>query len=255
MAKILDTSKQILWIAIDVSKLKHDVLIEYPNGSQKKLIINNNLADFNRLLKYITDSKLSAIAGLEASGYYHRAIAYFLLNNSCEVKLISSIATARTREIKYNSLDKNDYKDSKIILHLLKTNATQYYFEPLLHETIDIQELANTHKQISFRKTQLQHSIKSHYLSLYFPEAEQYFCTTRAEWFANFFKKFSCPQAITELTQEQFINTAWELAGRKVDKINWLKGVYATAHNSIGLPISTTVNFRRPVAFTKLISV
>ena len=30
-----------LWVAIDISKLKHDVLIEYPNGSHKRLIIIN----------------------------------------------------------------------------------------------------------------------------------------------------------------------------------------------------------------------
>ena len=100
-----------------------------------------------------------------------------------------------------------------------------------------MQELSNTYRQVSLRKTRLQHSIQSHYLTLYFPEAEKYFCTTRAEWFAKFFIQFPCPDAIKKYTVQEFIKAAWEVAGRKVDKTNWLEGVYETAQNSVGLPI------------------
>ncbi len=75
------TTKAVLWVAIDISKLKHDVLIEYPNGTYKKLIIKNNLSEFNRLLSYLTNNAFKVIVGLEASGYYHRAIAYFYCKN------------------------------------------------------------------------------------------------------------------------------------------------------------------------------
>ena len=190
MTTNINNTKSTLWVAIDASKLKHDVLIEYPNGTHKKLVIQNNLSDFNRLLGYLKKDGHQVIVGLEASGYYHRAIAYFLLDQSCEVRLISAIATARTREVQYNSWDKNDTKDAGVILYLLKSGITQYYYEPLLHNTIDIQELSNTYRQISLRKMRLQHSIQSHYLTLYFPEAEKYFCTTRAEWFAQFLHNF-----------------------------------------------------------------
>lgn len=234
----ISNTKTTLWVAIDVSKLKHDVLIEYPNGTHKKLIINNNLAEFNRLLAYLKKDNMKVVVGLEASGYYHRSISCFLLQHSFEVKLISAIATARTREVQYNSWDKNDPKDAGVILYLLKAGITQYYYEPLIHETIDLQELSNTYRQVSLRKMQLQHSIQSHYLTLYFPEAEKYFCTTRAEWFSNFFMKFPCPQSIKKYTLQEFIDAAWDIAGRKIDKTNWLKGVYETAQNSIGLPIS-----------------
>lgn len=233
----LNNTKTILWVAIDVAKLKHDVLIEYPNGTQKKLVIKNTLSEFKRLLSHLEKNKFKVIVGLEASGYYHRAISYFLLQHLLEVKLISAIATARTREVQYNSWDKNDQKDAGVILYLLKAGITQYYYEPLIHQTIDIQELSNTYRQVSLRKTQLQHSIQSHYLTLYFPEAEKYFCTTRASWFANFFMKFPCPHAIKKYSLQEFIDAAWDLAGRKVDKLNWLKGVYETAENSAGLPI------------------
>ncbi|MEA2096045.1 MAG: transposase [Candidatus Cloacimonadota bacterium] len=84
----------------------------------------------------------------------------------------------------------------------------------------------------------LNNSILNHYLPLYFPEAEKYFCSARANWFAKFFYEFPCPLAITQYSLEEFIKESSGLAGRKVDKRNWLKDVYKTAGNSIGLPIA-----------------
>jgi transposase len=107
----------------------------------------------------------------------------------------------------------------------------------VIHAINDLQELSNTYERITFRKTQLQHSILNHYLPLYFPEAEKYSCSTRAKWFAEFFYVFPCPTAITCYAQEEFIEKAWKLVGRKVDKNNWLIDVYYTAKNSVGLPV------------------
>lgn len=226
-----------LWVAIDISKYKHDVLVEYPNATQKKLIIMNTLDEFSRLSEILNNAKLPVEIGFEATGYYHRGLAYFLLKQGFNVHLISSIATARTRDAHYNSRDKNDQRDTHVILHLLKSGATQYYYEPLIHATNDIQELSNTYNRITYRKTQLQHSILNHYLPLYFPEAEKYFCSSRAKWFAEFFYEFPCPSAIIGYEQKDFIEKAWDLVGRKVDKNNWLKDVYLTAKCSVGLPV------------------
>lgn len=232
-----NTTNQKLWVAIDIAKYKHEVLIEYPNGTQKRLIIMNTMSDFNRLAEKLNDARLPVSVGFEATGYYHRNLAYFLLKQGFTVQLISSIATARTRDAHYNSRDKNDTRDTQVILYLLKSGVTQQYYDPVINDINDIQELANTHERITFRKTQLQHSILNHYLPLYFPEAEKYFCSTRAKWFAQFFYDFPCPAAITFYEQEEFIEKAWKLVGRKVDKHNWLKDVYFTAKNSVGLPI------------------
>lgn len=229
-----------LRVAIDVSKLKHDVLIEYSNGSYKRLTIMNDLEGFHKLADTLNGSNLPVFIGLEATGYYHRAIAHFLIQQKFNVSIISSIAVARTRDAQYNSRDKHDIKDTKVILYLLKAGTVQYYYDPIMHGYNDIQELSNTHYRVSFRKTQLQHSIINHYLALYFPEAEKYFCSTRAKWFADFMYKFPCPAAITCYDEKKFIEQAWALAGRKVSKINWLKDVYKTAKNSIGLPVEST---------------
>jgi hypothetical protein len=68
----------------------------------------------------------------------------------------------------------NDPKDTQVILHLLKTGATQRYLEPLVTGHNDLQELANNYQQVSLRKIRLHHAILTHHLPMYFPEAERY---------------------------------------------------------------------------------
>jgi len=210
MTEDINTTKQQLLVAIDIAKYKHNVLIEYPNSTKKNFIIQNTLKDFHRLEDMLKRSNINPIIGFEATADYHRPIAYYLLNAGFKCHLVSSLATARTRDALYNAWDKNDPKDTQVILHLLKTGTVQTYHDPLIHEYNDIQELSNTYHQISKRKTRLQHSLINHYLTLYFPEAENFFCSSRAKWFMNFLCYFPCPKAIIKYTKEEFIKLAWE---------------------------------------------
>ena len=89
------------------------------------------------------------IVGFEATGNYHRPLAYRLLKAGFELRLVSSVALARTREALHNGWDKNDPKDAQVILHMLKIGATQSYCDPICSGINDIQELSKTHEVIS----------------------------------------------------------------------------------------------------------
>src|SRR3712207_9033997 len=65
----------------------------------------------------------------EATGDYHRGLAYRLLSAGFELRLVSSVALARTREALHNGWDKNDPKDAQVILHMLRIGATQRYVD------------------------------------------------------------------------------------------------------------------------------
>lgn len=164
MTKLSVDQSNIL-IAIDISKDIHDVLLELPDGKRKAFKVGNHKADFDRFASYVKRLGLPCHIAFEATGDYHRALVNYLHNQGFKLYLVSSIATARTREALYNTWDKNDSKDAQVILHLLKTGATQIYHDPLIHNYNDLQEIANTYQQVSQRKTRLLHSILNHYLS------------------------------------------------------------------------------------------
>lgn len=103
---------------------------------------------------------------MEATGNYHRPIAWRLREAGFQVRLVSSVALARTREALHDGWDKNDPKDAQVILHTLRIGASQTYHDPLAAGINDVQDLSKTHEAIAGAKTQVLHRIQTHYLPL-----------------------------------------------------------------------------------------
>lgn len=134
--------------------------------------------------------------------------------------------------------DKNDSKDTQVLLHLLRSEVTQRYHDPLVHAVNDLQEFALTHYQVSLRKVCVQHSIMTHYLPLYFPEVDRYYTNSRAQRFTHLLHRFPCPAAITRYSLEAFEHETWAIVERKVNNHGLLHDLYVTASQSVGLPVS-----------------
>ena len=135
---------------------------------------SSGLRAVGRLIATLSDYGHPVRAAFEATGSYHRALAYRLGNAGFEVKLVSSVALARTREALNNSWDKNDPKDAQVILHMMQIGNEQFYHDPILCGTNALQELSKTHDIVSRSKTELWHRVLTLYLPLYWPEAERF---------------------------------------------------------------------------------
>lgn len=225
--------------AIDISKHRHEVLIEVPDKKRRRrLTVLNTLEEFNRLTDLLTGYQRPVRVAFEATGNYHRALAWHLSNAGFETKLISSVALARTREALHNSWDKNDPKDAQVILHMMRIGAEQFYHDPMVNGTNDIQELSKTHDIVSKSKTELWHRVLTHYLPLYFPEADKFHRSSRSDWFFAFLEQFPSPHFISSMSKEEFIAAAWDIIGRRVSKERLLADIYTTASSSVGLPVT-----------------
>jgi transposase len=226
-------------VAIDVAKLTHQVLLELPDGKRRVIRVANTRTDLDHLVAMLRALPHPCEVAFEPTGDYHRPLAYLLGQAGCQLRFVSTLAVARTREALYNTWDKNDPKDAQVILHLLKQGTTQAYVDALVTGHHDLQEVANTYQQISLRKVRLHHSLLTHYLPLYFPEAERYLHSTRAEWFTELLLFTPCPAAVRHYAKSAFVAAATaRVAGRKVDKARWLADFYDTACRSVGLPVS-----------------
>jgi len=225
-------------VAIDISKARHEVLIAVPGKKRRRrLTVLNQLDDFNRLIATLSDYNRPVRVAFEATGNYHRALAYHLAAAGFEMKLVSSVALARTREALHNSWDKNDPKDAQVILHMMEIGNEQFYHDPLMRGTNDIQELSKTHDIVSKSKTELWHRILTHYLPLYFPEADRFHRSSRSDWFFAFLERYPSPHLISAMGKEDFIADAWTVVGRRVSKERLLADIYETAKTSVGLPV------------------
>jgi transposase len=227
-----------VWVAIDIAKASHQVLIELPGGQRRPLRIANTTAAMAGLVAYLRGLKRVCKMAFEPTGDYHRPVMHMLGQAGFQLCQVSSLAVARTRDALYNSWDKNDPKDAQVILHLLKTGGTQRFLDPLVTGHHDLQEMANTYQQVSLRKVRLQHAIVTHHLPMYFPEAERYLHSSRAEWFTELLLFAPCPAAVRQYSKAAFIAAVREhVGGRKVDKARWLADFYDTAGASLGLPV------------------
>ncbi len=121
------TPESAVLVAIDVSKSRHDVLIEVPGWrSRKRLVVLNRADELQHFAEYLHSLNRPVHIAFEATGDYHRGLAHFLLAQGFHLHLASSLALARTREALHNSWDKNDPKDAQVILHMLRSGLVQH---------------------------------------------------------------------------------------------------------------------------------
>jgi hypothetical protein len=73
---------------------------------------------------------------------------------------------------------------------------------------------------------------------LYFPEAERFHRSSRADWFLDFFEMFPSPYFITVMSEAKFTGAAWNVVWRKVSKIQFPSDTHEAAKASIALPAS-----------------
>ena len=110
-----DTTASTLLVAIDISKHRHELLIGVPGKKRRRRMTSlNTLDDFQRLVTALASYELPVRIGFEATGNYHRTLAHHLGRAGFELKLVSSVGLARTREALHNSWDKNDPKDAQV---------------------------------------------------------------------------------------------------------------------------------------------
>lgn len=239
MTREISTTSVPVWVAIDVAKMTHQILIEIGERQRTVLRVPNTRPEIDQFIERLRAFGRPCQVAFEPTGDYHRPIAYWLGAAGFGVQQVSSLAVARTREALYNTWDKNDPKDAQVILHLLKTGATQRFVDPLPSGYLDLQEMANTYQQVSLRKVRVYHSIVTHHLPLFFPEAERYLHASRAVWFPEVLRLTPCPAAVRRYRKADFIAAALAaVGGHKSDKRRWLADFYETAQLSAGVPVA-----------------
>jgi len=95
------------YLGIDISK---DVL-DVCDNKNVYYQFNNDVSDFKKLLKLLDDN---TICVMEATGYYHLRLAYFLLENNQGVSVVNPLKIKRYIQMKLSKI-KTDKSDSKMI--------------------------------------------------------------------------------------------------------------------------------------------
>ena len=66
------------WVAIDVAKVAHQVLVEISSGRRRAIRIGNTASDIERLVMYLQSLPQPCVIAFEPTGDYHRAVMHRL---------------------------------------------------------------------------------------------------------------------------------------------------------------------------------
>lgn len=118
------------WVAIDIAKHTHTVLLEAQG--RRRFRMTNRLEDLEGLIALLHTQPAPVRIAFEPTGVYHRPLAFRLVSAGLDFVLVASLAVARYREARYTSCDKNAPKDAAVLLELLKQGITIRYVDPLI---------------------------------------------------------------------------------------------------------------------------
>lgn len=103
MTRLSSTPAGAVLVAIDMAKNRHEVLSERPEGGRRRrMTVLTTTADCDGLAEELAAIGRPVIVGFEATCNYHRTLAHRLLTAGFELRLISPVALARTREALHN---------------------------------------------------------------------------------------------------------------------------------------------------------
>lgn len=120
-------NKDIKYFGIDISHLVFDVTDSDGNYYQFK----NKMSGFKKFLKLL---KVNSHCVMEATGYYHYQLAYYLLESGIKLSVENPLAVKRFIQMKLSKI-KTDKSDSKLICEYAKQVELKLWKGNSKHQT------------------------------------------------------------------------------------------------------------------------
>lgn len=177
----------MLYVGIDVAKIKHDccILGDYGEVLEPNLQIMNNLEGFLKLESLIcnhNDEKgfIDIKIGLESTGHYSIAITEFFVNKGYTVITLNPLLTSLFRKAHTLRKTKTDKTDATTIATMLvsenssPTVSLSYQFE-------ELKSLTRHRRRLIAARSKLKVTVKR-LLTIGFPELEQNEKNVHSKW-------------------------------------------------------------------------
>ena len=249
-------SDAYLVVGIDVAKEKHYAFMGTATGHtlQRKLIFENNIAGFSRLLKTAEQIKaqngLSKIVyGLEPTGNYYKPLGRHLIGCGGNVVMVSGQAVKNNRKILDGRWDKNDTKDAANVADLVSRGKCIYYDSPS-PEITELRGLLSLRRRLKKNEHSLKMRIRNTLLAQYFPELDKYYSACESESLAIIKWCFN-PDKIASMTFDQFFIQVTRTRRGIAQKLR-LQKVYQAAIDSVGCPMGESVEFEAELLVERL---
>lgn len=256
IVKEITGSDQYLVVGIDVGKDTHHAFMGSANGKSlfRKLIFENNLDGFSRLLKTADEIKsqngLSKIVyGLEPTGNYHKPLAQHLIRCDSNVVLVSGEAVKKNRSLLDGRWDKHDTKCAANIADLVSRRRCLYYDSPS-PSIIELRSLLSLRRRLKKEEHGLKMRIRNTLLAQYFPEMDRFYSACESESLA-IVQWFLDPDTIAAMEFGEFFHLVTK-THRGIAQTLRLRKIHGLATESVGCPMGPAGEFEADLLVEKL---
>jgi transposase len=173
------------------------------------------------------------IIGMEPTGHYWKALAYYLTERGYRVVGVNPYHAKKAKELDDNSPTKNDKKDALTIARLVKDGR---FFDPYLPRDIyaELRVLANTRESVMSRNNAVKNTITA-IMDEYFPEIRKAFkYPLNGKASRQVLKVCPFPSMILELGEAEVLATIKEAVKKSVG-MKKVRELISVAANSIGV--------------------
>jgi transposase len=248
-------SDQYMVVGIDVGKDKHHAFVGTARGVClfKKLIFENNLEGFDRLLGTVdqlkTQNSLEKIVyGLEPTGNYHKPLARHLIRCCCNVVLVTGQAVKNNRQLLDGRWDKNDTKDAANVADLVSRGKCLYYDCPS-PQINELRGLLSLRRRLKREEHSLRMRIRNNLLAQYFPEMDKFYSSCESESLA-IVKWCLDPDKISVMEFNQFFNMVTR-THRGIAQTLRLRKIHSLAIGSVGCPMGPAAEYEAELLVEK----
>ena len=254
--KEVSATDKYLIVGIDVAKEKHHAFMGSSKGKVllKRLIFENNIGGFSRLLKIVEEIKVQnglskIVYGIEPTGNYHKPLARHLIKNGYNLVLVTGQAVKNNRQLLDGRWDKNDTKDAANIADLVSRGKCHYYDMPST-SILEIRSLLSLRRRLKKEEHSLRMRIRNTMLAKYFPEFDRYYSACESEsltitrWMLD-------PDIIAGMGFSEFFNTVTKRHRGLAQKIR-LRKIYHLSMESVGCPIGPAGMLESDILVEKL---
>ena len=242
-------------VGIDVGKDKHHAFVGTARGIClfKKMVFENNLAGFARLLATVDQLKTQnclekIVYGLEPTGNYHKPLARHLIRCACNVVLVAGQAVKNNRQLIDGRWDKNDTKDAANIADLVSRGKCLYYDCPS-PDIIELQGLLSLRRRLKREEHSLRMRIRNNLLAQYFPEMDKFYSASESESLA-IVKWCLDPGKISVMEFDQFFKLVTRTQRGVAQRLR-LRKIHSLAMESVGCPMGPAAEYEAELLVEK----
>jgi transposase len=256
IVKEIHKSNEYLIVGIDVAKDKHHAFMGTTTGKSllRKLIFENNIDSFSRLLKTVDEIKVQnglpkIVYGLEPTGNYHKPLATHLIRCDCNVVQVTGQAVKYNRQLLDGRWDKNDTKDAANIADLVSRGKCFYYDYPS-QSIVEIRALLSLRRRLKKEDHSLRMRIRNNLLAQYFPELDSFYSACESETLAIVGWCLT-PDTIAAMEFGKFFQMITKTR-RGTAQMLRLRKIHGLAIESIGCPMGPASEYEAELLVEKL---